>query len=210
MSKNILTHIKNYIMKNLGMCRTINLSWFGGEPTLCIDMVLDLSYFVKNLSIKNDTDYVGDMTTNGYLLDLKNFIRFYDAGIRIFQITLDGFLHDKFRMLSTGENTLKVILENIYNILQLDEKYEFELDIRINVNEDNNDLKWYDFLKGYLGEDKRIKYMVAITSNWGGDTIKKVRLINENKKTIKNIHNEYIKNLGLPLVCENKGPCSDV
>lgn len=52
--------------------------------------------------------------------------------------------------------------------------------------------------------------MVAITSNWGGDTIKKVRLINENKRTIKKIHNEYIKNLGLQLVCENKGPCSDV
>lgn len=111
MSKNIFTHIKDYIMQNLGECRTINLSWFGGEPTLNIDMVLDLSYFVKNLSFKNNVDYVGDMTTNGYLLDLINFIRFYDAGIRIFQITLDGFSHDKFRMLSTGGNTLKLILE---------------------------------------------------------------------------------------------------
>lgn len=69
-SKSILQHQAPHY-------KQVVLAWFGGEPTLCKDTVLEVSELVQSLQKQCDFQYAANMTTNGYLLDEKLFRQFY-------------------------------------------------------------------------------------------------------------------------------------
>lgn len=209
-SDEILNHIQNYISLNIEKCNNLNISWFGGEPTLCKKKIIKFSHFIKTISQMNNVKYSADMTTNGFLLNKENFIDYFNAGIKHFQVTVDGSKHDIFRPHKSGVNTLEIILDNLLSISELSEEFDFEITIRRNISKNNNDLIWYDYLKSIFGEDDRFKLMVAITSDWGGTGVKSIDLINKNKKQTRDLHENYIKKIGMPVIGKNKSPFSDV
>ena len=86
MTSAIIHHIQSYIVKQIPKFQRVYISWFGGEPTLCKDTILELSHLVQSLQEKYKFDYCGQMTTNGYLLNLESFLDYYGAGITAYQI----------------------------------------------------------------------------------------------------------------------------
>ena len=103
MTRDTLDRIEEYITAQAPRYKQVILAWFGGEPTLCKDTVLEVSNIVQNLQKQYGFHYAANMTTNGYLLNDKLFRQFYQAGITSYQITIDGWNHDKTRPHVSGK-----------------------------------------------------------------------------------------------------------
>ena len=128
----ILNFIKQYIHEN--STNKVVISWFGGEPTLFKDAVIDFMMKVRE-TVGTEIKVVGFMTTNAYLLSADAFSEYYQAGIVGYQITVDGFAHthNKLRKSRDGKETWETILNNLQSIA--DSMYDdvFVL-LRINYN----------------------------------------------------------------------------
>jgi len=111
------------------------ITWFGGEPTLCFDVMAGLQERLVELSERSG---VGELTasviTNGYLLDGAMARRFKETGIDEAQITLDGppGVHDRRRRLSGGRGTFDRIMANLEESSRV-----MRVIVRINVDTDN-------------------------------------------------------------------------
>lgn len=68
MTRDTLDRIEEYITAQAPRYKQVILAWFGGEPTLCKDTVLEVSNIVQNLQKQYGFHYAANMTTNGYLL----------------------------------------------------------------------------------------------------------------------------------------------
>lgn len=134
MRQETLEMIQKYIAQQTPHFQNICIGWFGGEPTLCKDSILETSQLVQELQKKHGFNYRASMTTNGYLLSWPDFKQYYDAGIRVYQITLDGWNHDQSRPHVTGKGTLKRILDNLTAISMLPkEQYSYHILLRHNI-----------------------------------------------------------------------------
>ena len=119
MTRDTLDRIEEYITAQAPRYKQVILAWFGGEPTLCKDTVLEVSNIVQNLQKQYGFHYAANMTTNGYLLNDKLFRQFYQAGITSYQITIDGWNHDKTRPHVSGKGTLQTIINNLASLSKL-------------------------------------------------------------------------------------------
>lgn len=136
MEQDILEGILKYIenscrKKKIDVCEII---WFGGEPLLELNKI---EFFMnKLLEMANKYSFITTSTivTNGYLLNQSAFTTLYNAGVRIFQITLDGSEnnHDEYRKLSSGEGTFRRIYKNLLNISSNNMEAEVLISLRAN------------------------------------------------------------------------------
>lgn len=114
----------------------IRISFFGGEPLLCID---ELSYFCKGarkIALEYDKKIVFDITTNLTLLNDRatELIREYDIAL---QVTIDGTReqHDKRRIYKNGKGSYDIIVKNLQKLK--DAGLADLVTVRINLDSDN-------------------------------------------------------------------------
>lgn len=122
-----------YIQKNVNTDSQIKINWFGGEPTLAHDNVVSFSNKLNQLaSDRKLKKPIYTMVTNGYLMTTDKFESYVEAGINIFQITLDGpeSFHNKTRSLPDGRETFRTIWNNLVALKSV--KNKFEMSIRVN------------------------------------------------------------------------------
>lgn len=115
MSQQVQDEIIDFIAQHEGL-EELRLSWFGGEPLLCLDIIEAMSERIEDLSKKMGFTYSAQMTTNGYDLDRERVAILRKCRVDNLQITLDGppDLHDKRRNLVTRSNgTFWAIVEGI-------------------------------------------------------------------------------------------------
>ncbi|MFI1737026.1 radical SAM protein [Streptomyces sioyaensis] len=108
--------IKRLLDRRLDGLRQLNVSWFGGEPLLARPIVEDISsHVVESLGRLPELPYLGDMTTNGYLLDVTTAERLAGLGVGSYQISLDGpqAVHDTTRVRADGGKSFQRIWENL-------------------------------------------------------------------------------------------------
>ena len=193
----------SYISQQATNFKYIQLNWFGGEPTLCKDVVLEVSDFLQHLGAEKGFKFASNMTTNGYLLDKDSFLEYYDKGITDYQITLDGWGHDKTRPHVSGRGTLATVLSNLKVISQLPkEKYQFHIVIRHNILPDDRDYDWYDYLLKLFGNDERFYMLIRPVGNWGGESVQKMNILKGNERNSLVLeHIEYVRKIGMN--CEN-------
>lgn len=119
MRKEIICGIKALLEKRCTDLDYLNISWFGGEPLIAKDIVLEISEYAMTLTHKYPKlRYKGDMTTNGYLLDYNTAAALADVGVQSYQISLDGprEIHDKSRIRADGSSTYDRIWANLLAI----------------------------------------------------------------------------------------------
>ena len=128
----ILNFIKQYTRENY--TNKLVISWFGGEPTLFKDSVIDFMIKLREV-IHPDINIVGFMTTNAYLLSKEAFDAYFQVGIVGYQITVDGFAHthNKLRRSRDGKETWDTIINNLHAIANSMYDDVFVL-LRINYN----------------------------------------------------------------------------
>ena len=118
--------------------KIVLIDFFGGEPLLQINKILEFLERMKILSEEYNVEMDFHFTSNGYLLTPE----IYDKLVKLnfsyfFQITLDGFAeqHNKNRPLVNGAGTWEKIVENLKYINTVDDKTRILL--RTNVGPDN-------------------------------------------------------------------------
>ncbi len=212
MTRRTLDQIQNYLLVQIPKFKRINISWFGGEPTLCKDVVLETNDMIKKQCGVYGNIFTSSMTTNGYLLDLNNFKEYLDCGITEYQITLDGRKHDHTRPHVLGSGTLQKILENLDAISALpQEQYQFKIILRHNLMPDDIDYTWYDDLYKRFKGDERFCVFFHSIDDWGGENVSSLHLLSDNEKAelIKK-HINYVKSIGMPCENEKSGPFSKI
>jgi uncharacterized protein len=149
-------------------CKRVCISWFGGEPTLFKNSTITFMHKLRR-QLNPEVNIVAGMTTNAYLLTATEFLDYYKAGIKDYQITVDGFAktHNNLRTLIDGGETWESIIANLSAINALG-KDDAHIILRVNYNEDvlQDIFTFLDFVKTTFGN----RFMVHVhpISNMGG------------------------------------------
>jgi uncharacterized protein len=124
-----------FVEQKLEEAERLSVTWYGGEPTLCLDLIETLSGRLRALCEGHGVDLLpADIVSNGYLLNAQVAERLRALGIQEAQITLDGdrATHDQRRPLRGGGGTFDRILDNLAAVGSI-----LDVKIRINVDRDN-------------------------------------------------------------------------
>lgn len=137
------------------------LNWFGGEPTLCNTQICEFMTKLSELGSRRGITIGSAITTNGYLLTKDVFITLFKAGVKNFQVTVDGTsdAHNQGRHLKSGGGTYDVIMKNLSEIHLLDNVYDFNMDIRCNFTRRTIKAveEYIDVFMEQFGSDRRFK-----------------------------------------------------
>ena len=170
MSEEIRKRIKQLVEKKAPLLKRLSVGWFGGEPLMAYDTIMDLSHAFLETKKTFGLQYDSHITTNGYLLDRKMMLQLLSVDIRRIQVTIDGFReeHDRRRKLTHGGETFDVLATNIKTAKELDEKFQFT--VRVNFDNDNvNGVpQLLDLLKEIFKEDRRFGVFFRPIGNFGG------------------------------------------
>lgn len=134
MDANIISRLKKHIEKILKQHKEINnlhISWFGGEPMLEYDTIIEVTEFAKELCKRCRVTFSAGITTNGLLLDKEKILKFRDLSIYHYQITIDGprMQHNKVKQPFAG-SAFDTTVNNIKWIAEL--VPEASINLRIN------------------------------------------------------------------------------
>lgn len=118
-----------------GGIKSVHITWYGGEPLLCFDIVVSLSAKIRDACEKASVPLKMDLVTNGYLLTPEILDTLDQIGITKIQITLDGLKehHDVRRPLRDGSGTFDKIINN----LRLFDDSPISVLVRMNVDNQN-------------------------------------------------------------------------
>jgi len=131
MEETVRKRLLRFVDRELPGKREFDVSWFGGEPLLRLDLIEDLSSQFLRLCDKYAVEYKAQITTNGYLLTPSTAKNLAELGVHAAQVTLDGppEAHDSRRILANGKGTFSQIMDNILASADL-----FEFRIRVNID----------------------------------------------------------------------------
>lgn len=187
MKPEVVSAIKKLMDKRVEEGLTqLKLSWFGGEPLLAKDIMLDLSAYATNLSqTHSQLHYQGSATTNGYLLTLDTLTRLGELGLREFQVSLDGLesVHDQTRRLANGQGSFAKIWANL--LAAKASELNFAITLRLHVTPRNT-----DSLEALIREindtfsgDSRFKVFLKAIENLGGPNAATVETITAQERS---------------------------
>jgi uncharacterized protein len=134
MKKEVIDGIKSLLTKRCQQLDFVSIEWFGGEPLVAKDIVLDISQFMMaTIFTSPRLRYSSSMTTNAYLLNLETATKLSNVGVRSYQISLDGpkDIHDRSRLRADGGSTFDRIWTNLLAIR--DSSLPVKITLRIHV-----------------------------------------------------------------------------
>lgn len=199
MSTNVILGIKNLIKKRVNELEILEIGWFGGEPLLNKEAVLELSEYSKEICIANGKIFISSMSTNGYLLtpELANYLE--KAGINTFQISIDGdqLSHDRSRVLASGKGTFDTIWRNLLSIKESD--LNINIALRIHITKENiSSIKIIaNIINADFSKDGRFKVYIKPIGNLGGASVKAIHLLDttETKYLKEEVESYFDKSL---------------
>lgn len=133
MIKKTLHFIKQRTMKDRS--RHLMLKFFGGEPLVRPDIVLEISKSLQEWCNENNVEYFGTLTTNGTLLSGEIF-ESLTPFLKAVHITMDGeekFHNSKRFYKKDGSGTYNDIIK----ALELLKEKKIYTTLRVNIHEEN-------------------------------------------------------------------------
>lgn len=137
MPPEVVAAIKRYLTRRVSDLTNLQISWFGGEPLLALNVIADISSHIQMLAKNHQFAYGADITTNAYLLSGDVCNRLCGFGVRSYQITFDGpqTEHDRRRRLAGGRPTFARIWSNLAAMQQSRET--FAVRVRLHLHPSN-------------------------------------------------------------------------
>lgn len=126
--------IHNIVVKQT-MLEHFQLNFFGGEPLLGYNTVIDIITYAEEVCHSSGKNISIAFTTNGYLLNAERIQVLSEHCVNSMQITLDGNrdTHNKVRFSSARLGSYDKILENTKLLL----KKNIHVTLRLNYTSDN-------------------------------------------------------------------------
>lgn len=137
MGERVKEALIKFVEKTTAHIVALNTRWYGGEPLLALDMIMELGESIKSICHTNGCRYTGDMVTNGFLLSRKVLGSLQKINVNRLEISLDGPLsvHDRRRPLKDSKGTFGVILDNIRHAAEVLPTVV----VRVNLDQSNLD-----------------------------------------------------------------------
>jgi len=161
MSTEVEESLVRYVEDNIGEKESLNVTWFGGEPLLRMDIIERLSSRFLEICASGSTKYGAGIVTNGYFLDAEVSKRLSQLGVVDAQVTVDGpaDIHDLRRPLDGGGRTFEKIMANISEA-----SAHLKIQVRMNVDDENRSriLDLLDLL-GTAGLKERLGFYLGQT-----------------------------------------------
>jgi uncharacterized protein len=138
MSQEVRDRILAWLADMVPRFKVVLLSWFGGEPLLSYPQLLEMQTAVKSLCDEAGTAFSSHITTNGYRLDPARAAALCEAGLRSYQITIDGppDIHNSRRVLKGKGDSFKTVFGNLCNLAE----NHPEANVKLRVNFDTDTL----------------------------------------------------------------------
>ncbi|MCI9303724.1 radical SAM/SPASM domain-containing protein [Clostridium sp.] len=179
MSDTVIKSLMKFVSVNIYNYKHLSLNWFGGEPLICKDKVINISSEIKNICKKNKVNFIGSITTNGSELDISTFNKLIRNNILFYQITIDGInkTHNKYRRFKNGQESFDTIINNLRDIRDNIKLKVFQIAIRVNLTKEIDKYR-EDFLKFYkseFGDDRRFYLYLERVKDWGGVKIENIK-----------------------------------
>lgn len=140
----------------------LNVTWYGGEPLLEYQRILDLSKKFLDICKEYKIGYNAGIVTNGYLLTEERLKHLIEYKVSTIQITLDGTkeIHDNRRYLKNHGGTFDKIISNLLSFETMAEEIENFPAINIRMNLDRTNEKDAYKLLNYIDSLPLRKYVV--------------------------------------------------
>jgi uncharacterized protein len=168
MERRVIEAIKLLLYARSEDLRSLHLSWFGGEPLLAKDAVLELNNFARELYAEKH--YFSSITTNGFYLNADLFCALLRSGMRHFQISLDGWRedHDVSRPTIRGNGTFDTIWQNLLETKKADSDFAITLRVHISERNCNKIIRLIDQIVAQFGGDSRYSVFLKEIVKLGG------------------------------------------
>ena len=154
MNDKVYNSVLKLIEKRANLLKHLKIQFFGGEPLLNHDK--NISFLEKvNKIVRNIYKEYG-LVTNGYLLNKKYFLDYFNHNVIFYQLTLDGSkdFHNKTRFTESDKNTFDRLINNLEEIKTVKGNFNFVIRINFQSSDDKiNELLRY--LKNKFEKDKR-------------------------------------------------------
>lgn len=101
----------DFLIKNSGTRKNLEVDFFGGEPLMNWDVVVELVKYARSIEKEHNKNFRFTLTTNGVLLDDDKF-EFLNKEMSNVVLSLDGRpeVHDHFRKDYQGNGSYDVVL----------------------------------------------------------------------------------------------------
>lgn len=167
----VVRGVKNLLAARAPGLVQLHLAWFGGEPLLARDLVIELMRYARELARQHPRmQLFSDMTTNGWHLDRRLFAELLELGVQRYQISFDGprELHDRKRLLAGGGPTFDRIWSNLLALREIEG--EFEIVVRIHVDRGNAGglPAFLEQFREHFGGDRRFRPRLKALVRLGG------------------------------------------
>ena len=132
MSPRVVEGLLAFVEKQAETLQDVQVSWYGGEPLLALDIIEDITESMLDLAKEFKFTYASTgIITNGYLLDPPTIDRLAKMNIGQVQVTIDGpaRTHNEKRPLKNGHGSFDTIIDNVRHAVE-----KLTVVIRINVD----------------------------------------------------------------------------
>ena len=164
---NVLRFIDDELTKNSSI-ENLFVTWFGGEPLLCMEEICTLGEGLKNIAIARDVKFSSSIITNGVFFTKSNVDLLVEkCNLESAQITFDGTVENYCKIKRASVADYHAVLKNIAD------NYEtIEIKIRLNGNKKNIDdiYRLIDQLYSEMGFTDKLRVYLAQIINYGIDS----------------------------------------
>jgi uncharacterized protein len=181
MPRSVVSGIKSLIDRRGEELDELEISWFGGEPLLALDVITEISKHALDVAKTEGFTFRSGMTTNGYFLDQDRFLQCLDHKIDFFQISLDGSPddHNASRKLASGGGTFDRIWSNL--IALQGTRAEFVVLLRLHYTMENfiSVGQFARRIRDVFGDDRRFRYFFHHIARLGGPNDGCITIVSE-------------------------------
>lgn len=114
MSEQTAKKAVDFLLKNSGNRKVLEVDFFGGEPLMCLQTIKSVVAYAREEGAKLGKKFLFTTTTNALLLD-DDAIDFFNREMENVVLSLDGRkeVHDAIRKTKNGKGSFDLVIENV-------------------------------------------------------------------------------------------------
>ncbi len=109
----------DFLLKNSGGRKVLEVDFFGGEPLMCLDTIKEVVAYARAESAKLGKKFLFTTTTNALLLD-DDAIEFFNREMENVVLSLDGRpeIHNAIRKTKNGRGSFELVIDKVKNFVR--------------------------------------------------------------------------------------------